>query len=172
MPKVNGTPRSWRDGDEMFYPVAEGRCEECKELFKAGQIVQERPLMSRRLYHHDKVNCYTNPDMPYGGAPFVAGSETSEEAAALIGPKAETLRMQVLKFLIDQGDDGATDEEIQDATGMGSNTERPRRRELEEANLVLKTYRIRRNRSKRRAAVYVATERGRAWAARLEQNAS
>jgi hypothetical protein len=60
-------------------------------------------------------------------------TETSREAAAVVAPKAATLRAQVLNAIIAAGDRGLTDEEIQAQLGMPGNTQRPRRRELEQA---------------------------------------
>ena len=43
---------------------------------------------------------------------------------------ARTLRQQVLDYIREQGVNGATDEEIQDALQMNPSTQRPRRVEL------------------------------------------
>jgi hypothetical protein len=104
----------------------------------------------------------------WGMPPAIHGSETSEEAALLIGPKAATLRARVLTYLRRQGVNGATDEEIQASLHMPANTERPRRVELEDAHLIVRTHATRQTRAGRRAHVYTITERGRAWAQKLE----
>jgi hypothetical protein len=166
---ANGAPRTWRDGDEPLYPVKEGRCKQCGELFVAGQTIQERPKMSLKLFHHDKTDCgsydarkpVTATSEP--PAPYVAGSDTSREAAALIGPKASSLRAKVLRYITHQGSRGATDDEIQEMLKMDPSTERPRRIELEEARLIEKTESTRYTRSGRLAGVYVATTTGIEW---------
>jgi hypothetical protein len=103
--------------------------------------------------------------------PFVAGSDTSEEAAFLIGPKAATLRADVLRHLDYCGQYGATDEEVQVALQMAGNTVRPRRIELETAGLVVRTATTRVTQAGRRAHVYVITARGLAWMQRLAESA-
>ena len=95
--------------------------------------------------------------MPYqDGLPFESGSETSQAAAeSMVGP-ADKARMAVLHFIEACGLDGATNDEIEMKTGMSGNTIRPRRRELEDAWLVVKTSTQRPTRSGRLADVYVA----------------
>jgi hypothetical protein len=82
-------------------------------------------------------------------------SVTSREAADAIKPDASELRRRVLAYLRGRGEDGATDEEIQEGLPMAQNTERPRRRELELAGLVIDSGRKRRTRSGRNAVVWV-----------------
>lgn len=89
---------------------------------------------------------YTNP-------PSVPG-ETSEEAAERIEPSVETLRGKVLRFVRSCGDNGATDEEVQDALSMNPSTERPRRIELERLGFVQDSGKIRLTRSNRKAVVW------------------
>lgn len=62
--------------------------------------------------------------------------ETSIEALKRITRDADTLRGKVYRFLLGQGEDGATDEEIQESLGMPVQTETARRNELTEAGLV------------------------------------
>jgi len=73
-------------------------------------------------------------------APWTGNSEetreTSREAAEAIKPVAATLRMEVYRIIQAAGMRGLTDDEIQVALGMAGNTERPRRRELEEADKI------------------------------------
>lgn len=61
---------------------------------------------------------------------------TSDAAAVAIEPSAATLRGVVLRFIEQQGNYGATREEIQLGTGLGGDTVRPRVWELEKAALV------------------------------------
>ena len=65
-----------------------------------------------------------------------AHSPTSREAAKRIAPSTATLRDQVLAFLQDRAEEGATDEEIQVGLNLNPSTERPRRIELVEAGFV------------------------------------
>lgn len=83
-------------------------------------------------------------------------SPTSVAAAEGIEPRAETLRRAVLEFLRQRGEQGATDEEIQDALAMPGNTARPRRRELQMAGLVVDSGNTRETRSGRQAVIWVA----------------
>lgn len=71
-------------------------------------------------------------DMP---APH-SGGATSSAAAREIRSEAKTQRQCVLAYLIAKGHEGATDEEMQRDLGMGGNTQRPRRRELEKLHLI------------------------------------
>lgn len=63
-------------------------------------------------------------------------SDTSAAAGASVEGVAGFLRGQVYGYLEACGPAGATDEEIQAATGMPANTERPRRVELTKALLI------------------------------------
>jgi len=82
---------------------------------------------------------------------------TSEAAAEAIAPKADTLRRAVLEHIQKCGEDGATDEEIQDALSMSGDTERPRRWECQRAGLIRDSGRTRAVKSGRAAVVWVAT---------------
>lgn len=61
---------------------------------------------------------------------------TSQEAAKAIAPTAATLRQRVLDAITAAGKAGLTDDEIQTQLWMSGNTERPRRRELEDAGRI------------------------------------
>ncbi len=63
-------------------------------------------------------------------SPPDSGSDTSREAAEQIAPVAGALAAQVLVFVVQAGENGATDHEIQQGLGMSGDTERPRRWEL------------------------------------------
>lgn len=89
-------------------------------------------------------------------APFVSHSSTSRAAAEAIDPSTVTLRDQVLQWIRDRGGDGATDEEIQLGLGINPSTERPRRRELQQAGFIVDSGQVRRTRSRRDAVVWVA----------------
>ena len=89
-------------------------------------------------------------------APYVPHSATSRTAAKSIKPVASALRMAVLAFIRGRGWRGATDDEIQIELGMGGNTQRPRRRELEQASMVKDSGLRRLTVSGRAAVVWVA----------------
>jgi hypothetical protein len=82
------------------------------------------------------------------------GTPTSRAAAERIEPVAGTLRRQVLDYLREQGEHGATDEEMQDALHMNPSTQRPRRIELCDTGWILRTDDVRKTHSGRDAAVY------------------
>lgn len=67
--------------------------------------------------------------------PAIRASATSVKAARRASRTEET-RRAILAFIVDEGDFGATDEEIQIALKISGNAERPRRRELEKAGLI------------------------------------
>ena len=86
-------------------------------------------------------------------------SETSREAADAIEPKADTLRRLVLDFIRSRGDQGATDEECQDALGMAGSTQRPRRVELQNLVMVMDSGRTRKTHSGRNAVIWIAVRK-------------
>src|SRR5690242_7769430 len=63
-------------------------------------------------------------------------SETSKAAALRIVPKAEGMRYEVLSVIADAGDAGATRKEVEQATGMLTQSVTPRICELKEAGLI------------------------------------
>ncbi len=83
-------------------------------------------------------------------------SVTRRAAAASIRTDAAPLRSKVLTHLIEQGDTGATDEQLQLALDMTGNTERPRRKELQKLGLVVDSGQVRQTKSGRTAVVWVA----------------
>jgi hypothetical protein len=86
--------------------------------------------------------------------------ETSRIAADRIAGHAGTLRAAVLDLLRERGEHGATDQEIQDALQLPSNTEIPRRWELVNAGAVVASGRKRKTRSNCPATVWVLSEFG------------
>lgn len=90
--------------------------------------------------------------------PAQAHSPTSQAAARQIRPDASRLRGRVLGLLLERGEQGATDEELQLALSMNPSTERPRRIELVEAGAVRDSGRTRPTRSGRKAVVWQAAE--------------
>lgn len=87
-------------------------------------------------------------------------SETSVEAAEKAAGRAEQDRARVYFYLKAEGLHGGTDEEIQLELNMPGNTERPRRWELSQAEppLICLSGQTRKNRSGRRAAVWVVRD--------------
>jgi predicted transcriptional regulator len=97
-----------------------------------------------------------HPDMP-AVVPAQVHSETSLAAAEAIRPRLGELQQRVLAVVRHSP---ATDEEIQDALGMGPSTERPRRVELVRAGLVRDSGETRATRSGRQAVVWEVTDHG------------
>ncbi len=93
------------------------------------------------------------------GPPRNAGV-TSSAANVAIKPLAAGLRKKVLDFIASRGELGATDGEIQTALGMRGSTQRPRRKELQNAGLIQDSGTIRPSASGRAAVVWVATGEG------------
>lgn len=84
---------------------------------------------------------------------FQPHSPTSRAAADAIVPAIGRLQQQVLAYLRNCPD-GATDEQIINATGLSPSTARPRRIELVTKGLVRPTGRVRPTSSGRMAAVW------------------
>ena len=95
-------------------------------------------------------------DVPAESTPYQRHSPTSRAAAETVEPRVATLRRAVLDALRAAGEAGLTDEEMQTRLGMGGNTQRPRRVELERGGLVRDSGRTRRTRGGREAVVWVA----------------
>ena len=77
------------------------------------------------LFHRADWNETTNPRTP---------TDTQAKAAAFAFPKSGTARRKVYEFIRDHH--GATDEETQRYLDMNPNTERPRRKELQDAGFI------------------------------------
>ncbi len=92
--------------------------------------------------------------------PFQLHSEESREAAELIEPDAASLRGVVLAHIRQCGETGATDDEMQIALKMNPSTQRPRRIELWEADLIEKSGHTRPTKSGRNAAVWIERKEG------------
>lgn len=92
------------------------------------------------------------PRSPYNGEPpSQAHSPTSIAAAEAIKPVTGRLHKVIVAALTIAP---ATDEELCERTGMGGNTERPRRRELQLAGTVVDSGRTRPTRSGKDAVVW------------------
>ena len=92
---------------------------------------------------------------PYD-APFVAGSETSEEAAKSIKPSS--LRSKVASMLRLRGLFGSTDDELEVSLGLRHQTVSARRRELVLLGKAIDSGAKRVTRSGRKATVWIACE--------------
>jgi hypothetical protein len=99
-----------------------------------------------------------DPNLPMANHAFdrhgARPTSAAPEVEAL--PRSGTQRARVLEAIRSAGRRGLTDEEIEDALHLGGNTERPRRKELEEAGLILGSG-DRRDTSTGRAAIVWAT---------------
>lgn len=91
----------------------------------------------------------------YVGAKYEPSSDTSKEAAKSIVPHLTELHLKVLSVFTDQGDFGATCDEVEILTGLLHQTASARINELVDKKEIIKNGKKRRTRSKRRAAVYV-----------------
>lgn len=81
-------------------------------------------------------------------------SETSRAAAQSIASVSGRDRQRVLAYLTEHKD-GATDEALGEALGLQGNTLRPRRRELEQAELIKDSGRYALTRSGRKAVLWI-----------------
>lgn len=90
------------------------------------------------------------------GVPYVKGSETSKAAAESIKHVVGSTKVRIYQYMMQCGEHGATDDEIEVALGMSHQTASARRRNLEQIGACKKTSRKRPTRSGRAAAVYVA----------------
>tara|TARA_Y100001973_G_scaffold71778_1_gene104696 strand:+ start:1089 stop:1619 length:531 start_codon:yes stop_codon:yes gene_type:complete len=90
--------------------------------------------------------------------PYQQGSETSREAAEKQKTKAPTAIRKIYDFLLELGEDGATDDEIRTALGLLPSTAGARRRDLELMGGCRKTDRRRETSHGSSAVVYVAIE--------------
>lgn len=89
-------------------------------------------------------------------APSVQGSRTSEAAARRIEGSPRAAAKAAVLAAIRQSVDGLTAEKIEQVTGMGGSTVRPRIVELERDQSIRKSGKKRLTRSGREAEVYVA----------------
>ena len=85
-----------------------------------------------------------------------SGSATSRAAAESIRPEAGTLSAAVFAFIVGAGKRGATDGEIQRALHLAGDTERPRRRALQQRGLIIDSGHRRKTPSGREAVVWTA----------------
>ncbi len=95
------------------------------------------------------------PDNPH--APYVLGSDTSEDAAASMGVHLARLERVVFSHITKRGAHGCTDEELERATGLKHQSLCARRRMLVQRGLVQDSGRRRVNLTGRSAVVWVMT---------------
>lgn len=88
-------------------------------------------------------------------APYQAHSRTSRKSAQEIEFTAETLRARVYRRIVNCGERGATDDEIQMTLRMEGSTQRPRRVELQEKGWIKDSGKTRKTRKGREAVVWV-----------------
>jgi len=68
------------------------------------------------------------------------------------------LQRTIYEYIFNCGTAGATDEEIQISTGMNGSTERPRRKELENAGVIISSGQTRRTASGRSAIIWTVRQ--------------
>lgn len=90
--------------------------------------------------------------------PCIQTSPTSRASGGRIRQDAGRLEVRVLDALRDAGREGLTDAEIEEVTGLGGNTARPRRVRLVELAHVIDSGRRRRTTSGRLATVWICAE--------------
>jgi transcription initiation factor IIE alpha subunit len=90
---------------------------------------------------------------------FDNGVWTSIEAAEQAESFKPSVEKRILDYLVSRGGQGATDQEIEEATGIPGNSERPARRSLEKEGLIKRTRRWRLTRSRRKALVWEVVRR-------------
>ena len=95
----------------------------------------------------------------YGGLPPHVDQDTSIEAALSMLESASTLRGRVYRYIDRLGSKGATDDEIEIASGLIHQTVSARRRELVLLNVVVDSGEKRTTRSGRRAIVWIAVRK-------------
>lgn len=124
-------------------------------LFDAGAYGAEEREYQSRLPDpgRTEIGAFHAPE---SGAP-----ETEREAAIMAYPSSGTKRKAVLDFLVERGDQGATDEEVSIALDMRLYTAAPRRNELLRDGWIVDSGRRRRTTTGSPAAVWILSAAGR-----------
>jgi biotin operon repressor len=91
-------------------------------------------------------------------APFVSGSDTSQDAAASMADRVGQTRQKVYESIATSLSKGQTCDEAEEALEMTHQTVSARIKELKDTGYIVDTGDRRKTRSKQKAAVYVATE--------------
>lgn len=98
------------------------------------------------------------PDEPFEpDPPYHHASKTSREAAERIRPSTSVARQKVYEAIFASGERGLTDAEMYQATGLASDTARPRRCELVRGGYVRDSGRERPSPSGRAMIVWICT---------------
>lgn len=97
----------------------------------------------------------------FNETPAVCSSPTGRAAAQRVGGKAKQQRERILRFLIECGSAGATDDEIQQHLNIDGNSEWPRRVRLVELGVMYGTKRTRPTWTGSRATVGAAANTAR-----------
>jgi len=118
----------------------------CMWCLKEGLAGHECPTRALVAEHDEEVNAET---------PSVRDSDTSEKAAREIEAHAETCLARVLAYIVERGEGGATDDEMQVALDMNPSTQRPRRIDLCHRGIVVDSGLTRRTRTGRDAVVWI-----------------
>jgi hypothetical protein len=88
--------------------------------------------------------------------PYVRSSKTSKQAAESVAPVCESLRDKIFRAIFAAGVKGKTCDECEEDLSMSHQTTSARIRELRQQRSILDTGLLRKTRSGRNAAVYVA----------------
>lgn len=91
------------------------------------------PLAGGARVHEVTVQVKPSVSIPHPPSHHQAPAGTSHVAARRVARRALSLRAAVLEVLTRRGELGATDQEMQEALGLPSNTQIPRRWELVKA---------------------------------------
>ncbi|NQV27747.1 MAG: hypothetical protein HQ518_25645 [Rhodopirellula sp.] len=83
---------------------------------------------------------------------------TSKAAAVSMRPAAIAQAARVYHFIAEQGNEGATDHEVQTELGLSGDSERPRRWSLERSGLIRDSGRKRKSPKGRDAIVWIVNE--------------
>ena len=129
-----------------------------KSLFDLS--VSERVLSPERSATREQriqkiENAFAGSD---DSVPYASGSETSKAAASEMSPYLGRLQACIFDFIASCHAFGATDQEVQEALGIDSSTQRPRRCELANKGLIRKAKIKRKTRSGRQAQVWIASQ--------------
>jgi len=92
---------------------------------------------------------------PYGGSPPSEPVETSQKAAQSIAPLARSKREAVYRLIVEAGERGRTDDELESISGWRHQTVSARRRELVLNGAVIWAGRERNTRSGCKARVWI-----------------
>lgn len=147
-------------------PQLRDRIREAQEEQKAAEAAAPTTTVTRppRGTHHgvpERLRVPATPDQDMVGALNSDPMDTSADAAFEVTPRTGTQRRSILDWVASQGDNGATDEEMQHRLGLRYSSECARRKELERGGWIEDSGRRRLTTSNSPAAVWVLTTKGR-----------